>query len=103
MKLLSVIKTFVYVRIYMWFIRKYMKPPGSADHNTYHTNSCDVKTVLENLQEALQFFFHWFSTNRFVANAGKCSLLSSTHHNFGAPLTDLSKPLKYLSHDLTYC
>ena len=32
----------------------------------------------DNLQEALEKLFHWFSTNHLVANAGKCHLLTSS-------------------------
>ena len=34
--------------------------------------------MLDNLQGALEKMFHWFLTNNFVANAGKCHLLTSS-------------------------
>ena len=49
-----------------------------TDDSTPHTYSSSIKNVLDNLQGALEKMFHWFLTNNFVANAGKCHLLTSS-------------------------
>ena len=51
---------------------------GYADDNTPYKYSSKIENVLHNLQGALEKMFHWFSTNRLVANAGKCRLLTSS-------------------------
>ena len=51
---------------------------GYADNNTLYTYSSNIEEVLENLQEALEQLFQWFSANHLVANAGKCHLLTSS-------------------------
>ena len=51
--------------------------PEYADDNTPYTYSSNIENMLDNLQGALKKMFHWFSTNRLVANAGKLHLLTS--------------------------
>ena len=51
---------------------------GYADDNTPYKYSSKIENVLHNLQGALEKMFHWFSTNRLVANAGKGRLLTSS-------------------------
>ena len=36
-----------------------------------------LQTVLNNVQEAIEKIFQWFSANYLVANAGNCHLASS--------------------------
>ena len=49
-----------------------------ADESTPCTCSSNIDEVLENLQEAFEQLFQWFSANHLVANAGKCHLLTSS-------------------------
>ena len=51
---------------------------GYADGNTPYKYSSNIKSLLGNLQGALEKMFHWFSTNKLVANARKCHLLTSS-------------------------
>ena len=51
---------------------------GYADGNTPYTYYSNLYTVLNNLQEATEKFFQWFSANYLVANADKCYLLTSS-------------------------
>ena len=51
---------------------------GYADDNTPYTYYSNLDTVLNNLQEATEKFFQWFSANYLVANADKCYLLTSS-------------------------
>ena len=51
---------------------------GYADDNNPYTYSSNIKNVLGNLQGALEKMFHGFSTNKLVANARKCHLLTSS-------------------------
>ena len=46
---------------------------GYADGNTPYKYSSNIKSLLGNLQGALEKMFHWFSTNNLVANAEKCN------------------------------
>ena len=52
---------------------------GYADDNTSYTYSSKTEHVLTNLQGASENLFHWFSASHFVANAGKCHLLTSSN------------------------
>ena len=38
----------------------------------------NIESMLDNLQEALEKMFHWFSANHLVGNEGKCHLLTSS-------------------------
>ena len=49
-----------------------------ADDNTFYTYSSNVQTVLNNLQEAIEKLFLWFSANHLVANADKFHLLTAS-------------------------
>ena len=52
---------------------------GYADGNTPYKYSSNIKSLLGNLQGALEKMFHWFSTNNLVANAGKFHFLTSSN------------------------
>ena len=52
---------------------------GYADDNTSYTYSSKTEHVLTNLQGASEKIFYWFSASHFVANAGKCHLLTSSN------------------------
>ena len=43
-----------------------------------YTYSPNTETVLDNLQEAFEKMFYWFSANHLVAYAGKCHLFTSS-------------------------
>ena len=49
-----------------------------ADGNTSYTYLPNIQTVLNNLREALEKFFQWFSAKYLVANVDKCHLLITT-------------------------
>ena len=51
---------------------------GYADNNGPYTYSSGMQTVLNNLKEAIEKLFQWFSANYFLVNANKCHLLTSS-------------------------
>ena len=53
---------------------------GDTKDNTPYPYSWNIQldNVLDNLQEILAKMFHWFSTNHFVVNSGKCHFLTSS-------------------------
>ena len=50
-----------------------------ANDNTPYTYSSKIEYVLTNLQGDSEKIFYWFSASHFVANAGKCHLLTSSN------------------------
>ena len=59
-----------------------------ADDNTPYRCYSSKEEVLRNLQGTLEQFFQWFSANHFVANAGKCHLLTSSKITNNIALTN---------------
>ena len=55
---------------------------GCPHDNTPYTYFSNVQTELNNLQEAKEKFFQWFSANYLVANADKCHVLTIRCHSF---------------------
>ena len=55
---------------------------GYPDDNTPYTYFSNMQTELNNLQEAKEKFFQWFSANYLVANADKCHVLTIRCHSF---------------------
>ena len=59
-----------------------------ADGNTpYATGDC-LKKTLQEVEEASNTLFKWFSNNYMVANADKCHLLTSTSEEVGVKIED---------------
>ena len=51
---------------------------GYADYNTSCTDSSNMQTVLNNLQEAIEKLFQRLSANYLEVNFGNCHLLASS-------------------------
>ena len=51
---------------------------GYADNSTSYTDSSNMQTVQNNLQEAIEKLFQRFSANYLVVNLYNCHLLTSS-------------------------